>query len=300
MRAHHLSCMSTRLPGGRLIDGSGSPLSARARLASHCVLIETDHGLVLVDTGLGLNDVRDPEARLGAHALRLLQPEFREAMTAVRQIRRMGFDPADVRHIVLTHLDCDRVGGLDDFPDATVHLLDEERTHAAAQRSWLDRQRYRPQQWASAPRWRTYPGTRGGTWFGFDCVNELAGLPPEILLIPLPGHTPGHAGVAMHVDSGWLFLAGDAYFHRAELDPLAPHCPPGLALLQRALATSASQRGRNVARLHELHRDHARRITMFCSHDPVEFERLAGRPLAEPADAPAPVDDFFEPVRRRA
>jgi glyoxylase-like metal-dependent hydrolase (beta-lactamase superfamily II) len=300
MRAHHLSCMSTTLPGGRLIDGSGSPLATRVRLASHCVLIETDHGLVLVDTGLGLNDVRDPETRLGAHVLRLLQPELREAMTAVRQIRRMGFDPADVRHIVLTHLDCDRVGGLDDFPTATVHLLAEERGHAEAQRSWLDRQRYRPQQWSTAPRWRTYEGARGGDWFGFDCVSELDGLPPEILLVPLPGHTPGHAGVAMQVDGGWKLLAGDAYFHHAQLDPLAPHCPPGLAMFQRLMATSGSKRRHNVERLRELQRDHARRVTLFCSHDPIEFERLAGRPLGEPADAPQPVDDFFVPLRRRA
>jgi glyoxylase-like metal-dependent hydrolase (beta-lactamase superfamily II) len=36
------------------------------------------------------------------------------------QVQRLGFDPRDVRHIVLTHLDFDHAGGLDDFPHATV------------------------------------------------------------------------------------------------------------------------------------------------------------------------------------
>jgi glyoxylase-like metal-dependent hydrolase (beta-lactamase superfamily II) len=300
MRAHHLNCVSTSLPGGRLVDGGSASATTRSPLANHCLLVETDQGLVLVDSGLGLDDVRAPTERLGAAMLRLLRPALCEEMTARRQIERMGFDPADVRHIVLTHLDCDRAGGLDDFPNATVHLLAEERSHAEAQRSWLDRQRYRPQQWSSAPRWRTYAGGLGGDWFGFGCVQYMAGLPPEILLVPLPGHTPGHAGVAVHLDEGWKLLAGDAYCHHAELDPLAPRCPPGLSLYQRMMETARSQRLQNRARLHELHRDHARRVTLFCSQDPVEFERLAARPLNQPAEKPAPVDDFFEPLRRRA
>lgn len=42
----------------------------------------------------------------------------------------------DVRHIVLTHLDFDHAGGLDDFPEATVHMLQIERDVAVAQRSY--------------------------------------------------------------------------------------------------------------------------------------------------------------------
>jgi len=52
-----------------------------------------------------------------------------------------------VTDIVLTHLDFDHAGGLDDFPRARVHLLAIERDCALQQARWLDRQRYRPQQW---------------------------------------------------------------------------------------------------------------------------------------------------------
>lgn len=53
------------------------------------------------------------------------------------------YDPRDVKHIVLTHLDFDHAGGLDDFPWATVHMMRVERDYAEAQKTWLDRQRFR-------------------------------------------------------------------------------------------------------------------------------------------------------------
>src|SRR3712207_8497318 len=52
-------------------------------------------------------------------------------------------------------------------------------------------------------------GPAGEGWFGFDAVRQLQGLPPEILLVPLPGHTHGHAGVAVRHDSRWMLLTGE-------------------------------------------------------------------------------------------
>jgi Zn-dependent hydrolases, including glyoxylases len=155
MRIHHLNCISTCPLGGKLMDGSARSVFERGHLTCHCLLIETDSGLVLCDSGLGLRDVATPRARLSRFFLALVSPDFREEMTARRQIERLGFRADDVRHIVLTHLDFDHAGGLDDFPQATVHMLGVEKTAAEAQRTWLDRQRFRPQQWSSRPRWRT-------------------------------------------------------------------------------------------------------------------------------------------------
>ncbi|RYZ11790.1 MAG: MBL fold metallo-hydrolase, partial [Comamonadaceae bacterium] len=210
---HHLNCISSCPLGGRLMDGRSGSILERGRLCCHCLLVETAAGLVLVDTGFGLRDVADPASRLSGFFLRLLSPDFHAEMTAVRQIERLGFEPADVRHIVLTHLDFDHAGGLDDFPKAQVHLLRSERDAAVAQKTWLDRQRFRPQQWSHHQRWQVYEPEAGEPWFGFDCVRNLRGLTPEILMVPLLGHTLGHAGIAIRGDQGWVLLAGDAYFH---------------------------------------------------------------------------------------
>jgi glyoxylase-like metal-dependent hydrolase (beta-lactamase superfamily II) len=118
------------------MDGRTQGLVRRGELTCHCLLVETNVGLVLIDTGFGLNDVRDPQGRLSRFLLTLVSPDFREELTAVRQIERLGLDPKDVQHIVLTHLDFDHAEGLDDFPAATVHLLASERAAALAQKTW--------------------------------------------------------------------------------------------------------------------------------------------------------------------
>jgi glyoxylase-like metal-dependent hydrolase (beta-lactamase superfamily II) len=261
-------------------------VTARARLTCHCVLVETGSELVLLDTGFGLRDVADPGSRLSPFFLTLVAPEFREEMTAIRQIERLGFSPRDVRHIILTHLDFDHAGGLDDFPWASVHLLRRERDHALKQKTWLDRQRFRPQQWRSRERWQAYSLARGETWLGFDGVQRLQGLPPELLLVPLIGHTFGHAGIAIRRTSDWLLLAGDAYFFHAEMDPDRPYCTPGLRAYQNLMEKDREARLENQARLRALRRTHRDAVDVFCSHDVKEFERLAGQSEQLPVAAP--------------
>ena len=285
MRIHHLNCISSCPLGGRLFDGRSPSILQRGQLCCHCVLLESEAGLVLIDTGFGLNDVLAPRPRLSAFFLALLSPDFRAEMTALRQVERLGFQAADVRHIVLTHLDFDHAGGLDDFPHATVHLLQRERDAALAQRSWLDRQRYRPAQWQDRSRWRVYAPGAGEPWFGFEAVRGLEGLPPELLLVPLPGHTLGHAGVAYASGGRWHLQAGDAYFDRREMDPQAPRCTPGLRLYQTLMEKDRRARLGNQRRLRELCRQHAGALHVLCSHDPIEFEALAGRRAGEPVPA---------------
>lgn len=294
MRVHHLNCISTCPAGGALVDGK-SGLSWRGRLACHCLLLEMRSALVLVDTGFGLNDVKNPWGRLSKLFLALVRPELREEMTAIRQIERLGFDPKDVRHIVLTHLDCDRAGGLDDFPGATVHLMADEQAAAFARRTRLDKMRYRPQQWSTAANWEIYDADDGDTWMGFDAVRELDGLTGEVALVPLKGHTLGHAGVAVRRDDRWLLQTGDAYVYAAEMSPTSPWCTPGLSLYQRMMEQDRPARLANQDRLRALKRDHGDDVTVFCSHDVSEFEALAGHRFDVPVNTPR----FAEPARQR-
>jgi glyoxylase-like metal-dependent hydrolase (beta-lactamase superfamily II) len=282
MRVHSLNCISSCPLGGKLMDDRSNAL--RGRLVNHCLLVETGSSLVLIDTGFGLRDIAAPRTRLSKLFLALMAPELRQEMTAIRQIQRLGFDPRDVRNIVLTHLDFDHAGGLDDFPWAAVHMLAAERDAAVAQRTVLDRMRYRPQQWGlTAGNWRVYHAGEGQTWLGFDCVRDLDGVPPEILMVPLIGHTFGHAGIAIDGDEGWRLLAGDAYFFHREMDARRPYCTPGLRMYQWMMDKDRAARKWNQKRLRQLAAQHAGGVQIFCSHDPHEFERIAGRSSYEPA-----------------
>jgi glyoxylase-like metal-dependent hydrolase (beta-lactamase superfamily II) len=282
MKIHHLNCGTDCPLGGALFDGRSK--SVTGRLVCHCLLLETDRGLVLVDTGYGLRDVdhphRRPQPRITRAMRTMLNIKLREEETAIRQIERLGFSPADVRHIVLTHLDFDHAGGLEDFPNATVHLMDAEFSAATGpRRGFVPRNRYRPSQFDEVRDWRRYGG-QGEPWFGFPTVRDLEGLPPEILLVPLPGHTWGHAGVAIQSDGGWLLHAGDAYFYRREVRQAKRQCTPGLRWYQNLMEVDRQARFANQVRLRRLSLDQAGQVRLICAHDPVEFERCAaGAPL---------------------
>lgn len=98
------SCLGMKQERSSFIRVSSGGASGGDTVVCHCLLLEKRKHLALVDTGLGLQDVRNPVARLG-------QPLIDMAGTAVRRIEALGFGPDDVRHIILTHGDSDHAGG---------------------------------------------------------------------------------------------------------------------------------------------------------------------------------------------
>ena len=251
---------------------------ASMRAVCHCLLIETDRdGLVLVDTGLGTADVTAPERSLSPEFIDRAQPVLDLDETALHRVKALGYDAGDVRHIVLTHLDIDHAGGLPDFPDARVHVLDAEHRAALAGTGSHpeDHVRYRPAHWAHRPLWQTYtPAVGGEPWFGFDAVRPLEGVEAEVALVPLGGHTAGHSAVAVRAAGRWLLHCGDAYYFHSEVDPDHPRGHPGMDLLQQITEVDRPLRMANHARLRELVRLHGDEVAVFASHDPWELARM--------------------------
>ncbi|RKH37160.1 MBL fold metallo-hydrolase [Corallococcus sicarius] len=278
MRIHHLNCGTLCPASARFVVGAGG-LFERARLVCHCLLLETSQGLVLVDTGLGTRDLRDAKGRLGQRFVARNAPRLDPAETALAQVERLGFRREDVRHIVPTHLDLDHVGGLDDFPEAQVHVLRDEHAAAMVPPGPKEKLGYKPVQWAHGPKWNRY-AVDGERWFGFEAVRVIPGLDAEVLLVPLVGHTAGHCGIAVKGPGGWMLHAGDAYFNHREVDPVAPRSPWGTALFQRLKSVDNVARLANQERLRGLVRTHGNEVTVFSAHCAVEFDRHAAGPGA--------------------
>lgn len=270
MKVHHLNAASLCPRSALLVSGRGGLLK-RARLVCHVLLIETSDGLALVDTGLGTGDITHPE-RLGKAWLRNASPKLDSANTAVAQVKGLGYAAEDVRHILLTHLDRDHAGGLSDFPRAQVHVHLHEYQAAITGEVAVRPGRYINSQWDHRPRWSLY-GEPGEDWFGFQGVRALADRETNILIIPLPGHTPGHCGVAVHHENGWLLHAGDSHYsHRQILTP-ARRPPLGLGYFQWKSDTDHRLRYRNQERLRQLNLTHGKEVKIICSHDPDDFDK---------------------------
>ncbi|GGZ47713.1 putative metallo-hydrolase [Streptomyces subrutilus] len=256
MKVHHLDC------------GTMRPLGAPAGLVCHVLLIETPTGLALVDTGVGGLLGRPSPARRFGPARHLLRPSFDEAQTAVRQIERLGLDPADVRDVVLTHFDADHVGGLADFPRARVHLTDAEATAAIHPATRREKERYKAVLRSHGPTLVRHPPPTGESWRGFESATELTGIAPGIVLIGLPGHTRGHAAVAVDAGSHWVLHAGDAFYHRGQVAG-AGRTPVSLRAMERVVAHDWRKVLAHHERLAALWRAADPDLVLVNAHDPV-------------------------------
>lgn len=242
---------------------------ATPELVCHVLLLETDNGLVLVDTGYGLADCADPARRIGP-IRHLIRPVFDPEESAVRQIERLGFARDDVRHIVLTHFDIDHIGGIADFPAARIHCTAAEALGALHRPSRRERMRFRPIQWSHGATIVEH-APDGEAWHGFAAAKPIPDISTDVVLVSMPGHTRGHACVAVNAGSRWLLHCGDAFFHHGTVDGSA-RGPRALLTFEKTVAYERKRLGDNHARLAELYRRNEPDLLLLCAHDPVQFE----------------------------
>jgi glyoxylase-like metal-dependent hydrolase (beta-lactamase superfamily II) len=160
-----------------------------------------------VDTGLGLGDYANPSWMTRLFRVITIIP-FDSKEAAVNRIQSMGYQPEDVKHILLTHMHFDHCSGLSDFPHAKVHVHRREyEAFTEGKIRHFTELAYVPRYIAHKPEFILYEKV-DSKWYDFDAIR----LPfePEMYFIPLFGHSRGLCGVAIKTSNGWLFQAGDA------------------------------------------------------------------------------------------
>ena len=267
MKIYHLDCGSMCPAMGRIYKNYFLPDTV-----CHCFLIETSDRLLLVDTGIGKQDMRDPK-RLGLMGPLLGVAKSDGSTSAHDQVAALGYSPGDVTDIFATHLDLDHAGGIPDFPGARIHVHERELEAATKRDTFVFKQRYKDIHIVKDAKWETFK-TGSETWHGFDRAQEFGGFGSDLLAIALPGHTPGHVGVAVREGDGWLLHAGDSYYNRREISR-EDKLPFGMQTFRNLVHNDVAEAKRTQVKLREIAKDSS--IKMVSSHDPAEFRSSAKR-----------------------
>jgi len=223
----------------------------------------------LVDTGIGLRDIADPCNRIGSDSIDAAGFKLLPEWTAINQLDVLGIPSSAVTDIILTHCDPDHVGGLDDFPNATVHLSDEEKRNVLS-----GNPRYATNQLSSISNWRTYSKDDRSV-LGLHARSLDLTMGAEVCLVPLFGHTHGHCGVAVRIDDSWLIHVGDAYYLREELH----NKTHPISVLAAARADDDQLRLNSVDLIRSLSKRGGVEVSFFGYHDTTELPPQIPTPM---------------------
>ena len=257
MRIHHLNCGTLVAP---FVD---------IKSIVYCLLVETSEGLVLVDTGFGTEDYLNPTLKLRFFLTYMGVPRDLDE-TAIAQVQKLGYEPEDVKHIIQTHLHIDHAGGLVDFPWAEVHVYQDEYQAIHNPKGFMEFA-YVQKHWKHQPKWTVHSPSEE-KWFDFDAISVLKTPEVDFFLIPLPGHTRGHCGVAIGKPGNWLLHCGDAaspYHSGADLHQRDPSVY-GLRFFPDRLTNTLL--GGHVERLRDLLAGHPDEIKAISAHDKLSFQ----------------------------
>jgi glyoxylase-like metal-dependent hydrolase (beta-lactamase superfamily II) len=182
-----------------LLRGRLGP-DGRLPLPYNPLLVDTAHGLVLVDAGAGRELAAEWEDPVGL---------------AEDSLRALGVRPEDIAFVLITHAHADHVGGLTVargelrvpcYPNAR-HVLSRlewafwlEEEHTTPGRIYLAR--------CAAAQLSVVRDA--GLLELVDGETEIA---RGVHMLPSPGHTPGHMSVAIETGLSEILATGDAVLH---------------------------------------------------------------------------------------
>jgi len=228
------------LKGGRL-----RPVTLPATVAAFHHRTE---GWVLFDTGYAQH-VLD-EAKKWPEALYPWVVPFTVPIGAADQLRARGIDPDEVRHVIISHLHPDHIGGLKDFPKAQLHCP-RQAWEVNAPATGLRRARLAfmpgllPADFRDRVQW--IDGLADAGAGPFSCTGDLFG-DGSVRLVALPGHAAGQIGAFVQVGDQRALLAADScWLSRGYAELRNP------SRITTAIIDDASAMKQTLARLHHLH-----------------------------------------------
>ena len=245
MRMHALSGGRVRMRKSIYVPDADR--SEFIELPVSAFLIRHRQGNVLFDSGCHPSVATDAEARWGGLA-RMMVPISPPGENVVAGLSGLGLSCDDVDVVVCSHLHPDHCGCNGFFGKAT--FLCHGAEIAAAADANASQAGYVPADWTPPVPFQP-----------FDRPHDVFG-DGRIVLLPVPGHTPGMTAALVELDRDGVFLlASDAVALKRHLDREV--VPRNTWNTEAALAS-----------LTEIRRIEAGGATVLCGHDDAQWQTL--------------------------
>jgi len=177
------------------------------RLANSPMLVQTPHGNLLIETGLG-NKLTEKQKGIF---------RVRQEWDQLAGLARLGLSRESISHVILTHGDFDHAGGITmqnetgglelTFPAAMHHIQHQE---------WEDV--LSPNKRSADAYWsENFAGLVEGK--NLRLVDGEEEILPGVRVVRTGGHTRGHQAV-------WLESAGETALHLGDLLPMPAYSNP--------------------------------------------------------------------------
>lgn len=176
----------------------------RMLLSIHTFLMRTKHHTIVIDTCVGTDK----------QGLAFSQWNGRQSSTYLRDLAAVGCAPESVDYVFCTHMHLDHTGWntrLQDgrwvptFPNAKYLFNKREWEH------WKDDPTPTDQ---AVVQQNVLPIIEAGQ---VEWVDNEWGIDDEVMLLPTPGHTPGHCSVRMRSNGQEAIITGDMMVHPVQV-----------------------------------------------------------------------------------
>lgn len=201
-------CGWFRVPRGAFEKGTGFELVRMPFLSA--VAYHSERGPIVIDAPFGHEGPANAGEVIGSF-LRKAGQKFKREWAIIPRIEQLGFRPAEIDDVLVTHLHWDHTGGLKELAHATFWLDVREWDYAMslgaadAIRAGYAVSDFR----ALSSRIRRLDLTdEVDVSGGFDVFGD-----GSVQAVPLRGHSPGHVGYRFHLADGRkVFFVADAVF----------------------------------------------------------------------------------------